>query len=43
MWDTLFGGPMKFGDYIGVIGCVAYSFIIAGGILYCMKKYLKAD
>lgn len=43
MMETLFGGPMKFGDYLGVIGCVAYSFIILGGILFCMKNYLKSE
>jgi hypothetical protein len=41
--ETLFGGDMKLGDYLGVIGCVSYSFIIVGGIIFCMKNYLKAD
>ncbi len=43
MMETLFGGPMRFGDYLGVIGCVVYSFIIVAGIVFCMKNYLKAD
>ncbi len=43
MLEQLFGGPMNFGDYLGVIGCVFYSFVIAGGILFCMKNYLKSE
>ena len=41
MMETLFGEPMKFGDYLGVLGCLFYSFAIVGGILFCMAKYLK--
>lgn len=41
MLETLFGGPMKFGDYLGVIGCLVYSLVIVGGIIFCMSKYLK--
>jgi len=43
MMDTLFGGPMKVGEYLGVIGCIAYSIIIVAGILFCMKNYLKSE
>lgn len=32
---------LSLGDTIGEFGCYAYSIIIAGGILFCMAKYLK--
>jgi|GEM_PF-6621461 len=43
MMETLFGGPMKFGDYLGVIGCVVYSVVIVVGIVFCMRSYLKSE
>ena len=30
-----------FGDMIGTAGCYIYSLVIAGGIIFCMAKYLK--
>lgn len=42
MFNTILS-IIEIGDVIGELGCYAYSIVIAGGIIFCMAKYLKPE
>lgn len=34
---------IEIGDMIGTAGCIFFSLVMLGGIVYSMKNYLGAD